>query len=78
VIIDLVDAEWHFTAGRAEVEVLLEAEGRRFVARLRDTDMPAFERLLEALPRSRPVDLAQESAKILGRNPFVEHQDPRR
>jgi hypothetical protein len=42
------------------------------------TSRPAFERLLEALPRSGPVDLAQESAKILGRNPFVEHQDRRR
>jgi hypothetical protein len=74
MIIDLTDAHWHITPDpdRGIVEVAVVASGRRFAAQLSDADFPAFERLLDELPRHGQVDVGQESARILGRDPFIE------
>ncbi|HEX5201206.1 hypothetical protein ACFQS1_15015 [Paractinoplanes rhizophilus] len=80
MIVDLTDAHWRITpaAVGSSVEVVIEAEGRRFVAMIDESAMPFLERLVETLPRTGPVDLGAESARALGANPFAEEPLDRR
>jgi hypothetical protein len=74
MIVDLSDAHWTFTpAGTgSSVRVVIDADGRRFVATFDEAGSQAFERFVESLPRTGPVDLAAEATRVLGENPFTE------
>lgn len=74
MIVDLTDAHWKFTpvAIGPSVRVLIEAEGRRFIATIYEETLPNLEQFVGTLPRTGPVDLAAEATRVLGENPFTE------
>jgi hypothetical protein len=80
MIVDLTDAHWKFTPAAIgpSVQVVIEAEGRRFVATIDEATLPFLERFVDSLPRTGPVDLAAETTRVLGENPFTEEPPDRR
>ncbi|AGL20496.1 hypothetical protein [Actinoplanes sp. N902-109] len=76
IVIDGADSgEWSITPSRDEVELALTVRGRRFVAAVPVSDMPAVERLMVDLPLPAPgekVDVSSHFIRVLGHDPFVE------
>jgi hypothetical protein len=80
MIVDLSDAYWKFTPAAVgpAVRVVIEAEGRRFVATIDEATLPFLDRFADSLPRTGPVDLAAEATRVWGKNPFTEEPLDRR
>jgi hypothetical protein len=76
IVVDGADgATWSITPGRDEVELALTVRGRRFVASVPVSDMPAVEQVMAGLPHPPPgetVDVSAHFLRALGHDPFVE------